>query len=61
MPTCIHPLIESGILLASIAAVVLNLFFNGAPCGVGTSLGDGNTACISCVGRLWFQDLADVA
>jgi xanthine/uracil permease len=26
---CIHPLIESGILLASIAAVVLNAFFNG--------------------------------
>ena len=26
----LHPLIESGILLASIAAVVLNAFFNGA-------------------------------
>jgi len=26
----LHPLIESGILLASIAAVLLNLFFNGA-------------------------------
>ena len=30
MPHAIHPLIESGILLASVAAVVLNLFFNGA-------------------------------
>jgi uric acid transporter len=30
MPHSIHPLIESGILLASIAAVVLNAFFNGA-------------------------------
>jgi uric acid transporter len=30
MPHSIHPLIESGILLASISAVLLNLFFNGA-------------------------------
>jgi NCS2 family nucleobase:cation symporter-2 len=30
MPHGIHPLIESGILLASISAVLLNLFFNGA-------------------------------
>jgi len=30
MPHSIHPLIESGILLASIAAVALNAFFNGA-------------------------------
>ncbi len=30
MPHAIHPLIESGILLASIAAVALNIFFNGA-------------------------------
>jgi len=29
-PHGIHPLIESGILLASLAAVLLNLFFNGA-------------------------------
>jgi len=29
MPHSIHPLIESGILLASICAVALNLFFNG--------------------------------
>jgi len=30
MPHGLHPLIESGILLASISAVLLNLFFNGA-------------------------------
>ena len=30
MPHGVHPLIESGILLASLAAVLLNLFFNGA-------------------------------
>lgn len=30
LPHAIHPLIESGILLASLSAVVLNLFFNGA-------------------------------
>ncbi len=30
MPHNLHPLIESGILLASVSAVLLNLFFNGA-------------------------------
>lgn len=30
MPHDLHPLIESGILLASVAAVMLNAFFNGA-------------------------------
>ena len=30
MPHSIHPLIESGILLSSLAAVALNVFFNGA-------------------------------
>ncbi len=30
MPHDLHPLIESGILLASLSAVLLNLFFNGA-------------------------------
>jgi len=30
MPHSLHPLLESGILLTAIAAVVLNLFFNGA-------------------------------
>lgn len=30
LPHAIHPLIESGILLASISAVTLNMFFNGA-------------------------------
>ena len=34
MPHSLHPLIESGILLASIAAVALNLYFNGAKEGV---------------------------
>ena len=29
MPHALHPLLESGILLAAISAVVLNLFFNG--------------------------------
>ncbi|CAM5785079.1 nucleobase:cation symporter-2 family protein [Castellaniella caeni] len=30
-PKAIHPLIESGILLTSLSAVLLNVFFNGAP------------------------------
>jgi NCS2 family nucleobase:cation symporter-2 len=30
MPHGIHPLIESGILLASLTALLLNMFFNGA-------------------------------
>ncbi len=30
MPHALHPLLESGILLASLGAVALNLFFNGA-------------------------------
>lgn len=30
LPHAIHPLIESGILLASVSAVLLNVFFNGA-------------------------------
>ena len=30
MPHALHPLLESGILLTAISAVVLNLFFNGA-------------------------------
>ena len=29
MPHALHPLLESGILLCAIVAVVLNLFFNG--------------------------------
>lgn len=33
MPHAIHPLIESGILLATIAAVLLNAFFNGTGAG----------------------------
>ncbi len=31
MPKAIHPLVDSGILLTSISAVLLNIFFNGAP------------------------------
>jgi NCS2 family nucleobase:cation symporter-2 len=38
MPHGIHPLIESGILLASISAVVLNLFFNGGQGDVNASV-----------------------
>ena len=30
MPHSLHPLLESGILLTAVAAVVLNIFFNGA-------------------------------
>jgi NCS2 family nucleobase:cation symporter-2 len=30
LPNALHPLLESGILLAAVAAVLLNLFFNGA-------------------------------
>ena len=30
LPHAIHPLIDSGILLAAIGAVLLNVFFNGA-------------------------------
>ena len=30
MAHSLHPLLESGILLTSVAAVLLNLFFNGA-------------------------------
>ena len=29
MPHSLHPLLESGILLAAISAVVLNMYFNG--------------------------------
>ena len=29
MPHAIHPLLDTGILLAAISAVLLNLFFNG--------------------------------
>ncbi|MDD2924425.1 nucleobase:cation symporter-2 family protein [Rhodoferax sp.] len=31
LPHSVHPLIDSGILLASLSAITLNLFFNGAP------------------------------
>jgi uric acid transporter len=38
MPHGLHPLIESGILLTSLCAVLLNLFFNGANGGVGDTV-----------------------
>jgi NCS2 family nucleobase:cation symporter-2 len=38
MPHGIHPLIESGILLASISAVALNLYFNGADADAGAAV-----------------------
>ncbi len=38
LPHAIHPLIESGILLASMAAVALNLFFNGGKGDVAASV-----------------------
>ena len=38
MPHGIHPLIESGILLTSIAALALNLFFNGASGGASDAI-----------------------
>lgn len=30
LPAAVHPLVESGILPASVSALVLNAFFNGA-------------------------------
>jgi xanthine/uracil permease len=30
LPHAIHPLIDSGIILAALGSVLLNLFFNGA-------------------------------
>ena len=38
MPHGLHPLIESGILLASLTAVILNMFFNGANGDVAANL-----------------------
>jgi len=44
MPHSIHPLIESGILLASLAAVALNLFFNGASANEADAVGAAKLA-----------------
>jgi uracil-xanthine permease len=44
MPHGIHPLIESGILLASLSAVVLNLFFNGAMADTRAAVAAAKTA-----------------
>jgi NCS2 family nucleobase:cation symporter-2 len=38
MPHGIHPLIESGILLSSLSAVLLNLFFNGGQLDTGAAV-----------------------
>jgi len=38
MPHGIHPLIESGILLSSLSAVLLNLFFNGGQADTGAAV-----------------------
>jgi NCS2 family nucleobase:cation symporter-2 len=44
MPHGIHPLIESGILLASISAVALNLFFNGGKGDTAAAIAAAKTA-----------------
>lgn len=44
MPHSIHPLIESGILLTSMAALVLNLFFNGASSDSSDAIGAAKQA-----------------
>jgi NCS2 family nucleobase:cation symporter-2 len=38
MPHALHPLLESGILLTAIAAVLLNLYFNGSKGGAGDAI-----------------------
>ena len=38
MPHALHPLLESGILLTAIAAVALNLYFNGSKGGAGDAI-----------------------
>ncbi len=38
MAHSLHPLLESGILLTAVSAVLLNLFFNGAKADVGSSI-----------------------
>ncbi len=44
MPHGLHPLIESGILLASISAVVLNLYFNGGKADASAAIEAAKTA-----------------
>jgi NCS2 family nucleobase:cation symporter-2 len=45
-PDVLHPLLESGILLAAIVSVLLNLFFNG-PGSVETARHDASLAAAS--------------
>ena len=44
LPHGLHPLIESGILLASISAVVLNLYFNGGKADASAAIEAAKTA-----------------
>lgn len=44
MPHALHPLLESGILLAALSAVVLNIFFNGAREDRGAAIAAAKTA-----------------
>ena len=52
MPHAIHPLIESGILLASITAVALNVFFNGAREDTAAAIQAASQADAHCFGWL---------
>jgi NCS2 family nucleobase:cation symporter-2 len=44
MPHALHPLLESGILLAALSAVALNIFFNGAREDRGAAIAAAKTA-----------------
>ena len=44
MPTGLHPLVESGILLTSLSALALNLFFNGSHSTAGDAIEDAVAA-----------------
>jgi NCS2 family nucleobase:cation symporter-2 len=44
MAHSLHPLLESGILLTAVAAVVLNIFFNGAKGDVAETIAAAKTA-----------------
>ncbi len=47
MPHSLHPLLESGILLTTLTAVVLNLFFNGAGRDAHGALDDARLAALA--------------
>jgi NCS2 family nucleobase:cation symporter-2 len=44
MPHSLHPLLESGILLTAIAAVLLNLYFNGGKADESAAIAAAKTA-----------------